>query len=248
MVPGIERCPVPEWLMQLSDKSSLPIRQLLTNSLYYPASGMDGDPVRYLVGFIHSFVYVDYMWGERNDVWKSLHDEHHGFKGYEIIFCRDVQESELSPHGWRPIPPNLHDGDPSKYKDQIKKPFALWSIQERKPDFGDNHGPERFSFLYICGEGVATFQALYYGNECAPDVVAIIRSDGLGCSNWTSFRAPSQIFARSVLNNPTGKPRFLLCDGRKENPQASSYWPEYSRLIHYWKVNDGELRLWKMQS
>lgn len=127
-----------------------------------------------------------------------------------------------------------------------KKPFAIWGIYQRKEGFCDAHGPERFSFLYICDEGAVTFHRLYYGNKCAPDVVAIIRSDGCGASNWTEFRNPSKIFGRLVFNNPSGKPGFLLCDGGRQNPQDSSYWPEqYSRLICHWRVNYSVLGFWK---
>jgi hypothetical protein len=89
---------------------------------------------------------------------------------------------------------------------------------------------------------VATFQALYHGNRAAPTVVAIIRSGtGFG-GNWTDFREPGQVFARSVLDNPTGVPRFLLCEGWKERDSSRrSYWPSYPSRV---AVLGPGLRLW----
>lgn len=268
MIPKIKRRPVPSWLKSLNNLDELPIRDLLANSLYYPSCGRDGDPVRYLGGFIHSFVFVDYSF-EHDEVLNSLHDAHHRFKGYKVVYLRDVKEKELISDGcsltpsmvftlfccngrmkelqyndWRPIIPDYIDGNPLKYSDSIKEPFAVWAIHQRDENLGEEHGPEQFSLLYICGDGAATFQALYHGNKCAPDVVAIIQpGTGFGL-NWTDFRNPSQIFARSVLNNPDGKPGYLLYGGWGSN-YKSSCWQEYNQLIHYWKVCDGELGLWK---
>lgn len=50
----------PTWLDELNNQDVFPLRLLLRNSLYYPASACDGDPIRLLGGFIHSFIHVDY--------------------------------------------------------------------------------------------------------------------------------------------------------------------------------------------
>lgn len=56
---------MPDWLSDLSIGSSasneavvFPFLKILENSLYYPASGIDGRPVQYLSGFVHSFIYA----------------------------------------------------------------------------------------------------------------------------------------------------------------------------------------------
>lgn len=245
MIPRLLNRETPVWLAQLTDLKILSIESLLENSLYYPSSGRDGDPVRYLGGFIHSFIYVDYGVA-REDVLQSLGDNHHGFKGYRVIHCRDVEPSELTPHGWKSLHPGREDGDPLKYRDYMKKPFALWAIFERNSDHEDGHGPIRFSLLYICGDGEATFQALYLGNKRSPEVVAIIQpGTGFGL-NWTNFSDASLVFGRSVLDNPSGKPQYLLYGGWGADYKPSC-WPEYSELVHYWKIVsvDGELGLWK---
>ena len=46
---------------------------------------------------------------------------------------------------------------------------------ERDDDFGEDHGPERFSLLYVRGEGVATFAGLYAANKVSPKALAIIQ-------------------------------------------------------------------------
>ena len=60
MLPELIRRPMPEWLMVASlGSDALPIDEILRSSVFYPASAMDGRPVRYLAGFSHSFVYAD---------------------------------------------------------------------------------------------------------------------------------------------------------------------------------------------
>ena len=34
---------------------------------------------------------------------------------------------------------------------------AHWVVFERNADRGEEHGPERFLLLFVCGEGLATF-------------------------------------------------------------------------------------------
>lgn len=244
-ITRIERRTVPEWLAGLKNQEVLPIRELLNNSLYYPSCGSDGRPVQYLAGLVHSFVYVDYG-VDRASVIRSLHDAHEGFYGYTMIHCRDVARQELVPNGWHPILPDNRDNEPDRYKDSMKEPFAVWSIHERDKARGKDSGPERFSFLYICGDGAATYQALYHGNQCVSDVVAIIQpGHGFG-GNWTDYTNPDLIFARSVLRNPSGLPKFLLSDrcmrGHEDN---SCCWPEYSTSPL--RVADSGLDVWEIQ-
>jgi len=245
-IAGIQRRAVPEWLAGLENQDLFPIRELLNNSLYYPSCGSDGRPVQYLAGMIHSFVYVDYGI-DRDAVMQSLHDAHEGFYGYNMIHCRDVSERELVPHGWQPILPDGRENEPDRYKEHIKKPFAVWSIHERDKARGKDYGPERFSFLYICGDGAATYQALYHGNQCVPDVVAIIQpGHGFGC-NWTDYTNPDLVFARSVLKNPFGIPGFLLSDRcMSGNTENTCCWPEYATTPQ--SVADSGLNLWKRKT
>jgi len=82
----------PEWLASVSEEHPLPLYDLLQNSLYYPASGLDGDPVRYFAGFIHSFVYADSSIS-KEAITEDLYRRGHGFTGYRVLFCKDASTS-----------------------------------------------------------------------------------------------------------------------------------------------------------
>ena len=246
MYQDLQKHETPEWLLRIRpEETDFSIRDVLSRSLYYAACSRDGDPVRFLGGFVHSFIYVDFIL-EHDDVWNSLHDDHHGFKGYDILLCRDVSARELTPNGWQPIHPRRSDGNPLLHQDWWKEPYSIWTVLERKPDFTDDHGPERLSFLFICGDGVATFQALYHGNHCTPEVVAIIQP-GLGFGgNWTNFHDEKQIFGRSVLQNPHGKPNYILYGGwSHEANYRPCCWPDFSEEICYCSTMNGHIGLWR---
>ena len=305
MIPELRSRPVPKWLAKASalpawKSQRVPIRGLLSGSLYYPACGpdahADGDPVREFAGYVHSFVYVDYN-ARRGALVSCLDHPRQGFKGYSVLNWRYVREHDLVPARWwvpavaapargggrprppvgppggpvewlpksavsaeflsrGPVPPNEEDGNWGGLEWDLGAPFAVWSVHQRNAGLGNDHGPERFSLLYVCGDGVAAFQALYHGHRCRPRVVAIIQpGTGFG-GNWTDFEDPARIFCRSVLGNPSGAPEYLLCEGwgkgRCEEfgkEYLSCCWPLYDELVRYWTVGkprpEVKLALWK---
>ena len=214
----------------------LPVAELLQGSVYYPASAIDGRPVKYLAGFSHSFVYADC-----NISQDALTRNLDTFKGYRRYHSRSVTREELCFKSFQPILPERTDGDPQRQHIQADfSPYALWAIYDRLPEFDEEHGPERFSLLFVGGDGVATFQSLYYSNQCTPSVIALIRCDAF-TGNWTQFFDPKTILARSVMQNPYGTPDYMFCEYRQE-PEPP--WPWYSKLQHTVAVPYGRLRLW----
>jgi hypothetical protein len=140
------------------------------------------------------------------------------------------------------LPSEGLDGDPRRLELGANfNPYAQWIIYERRKEFGSNHGPDRFSLLFIAGEGAATFQALYHSNRCAPLAITLIRSDAFA-GNWTNFFRPELIFARGVLRNPFGAPEYLFCEFGEE---PESPWPSHPHLWHTVASPNGiRLRLW----
>lgn len=171
------------------------------------------------------------------------------FSGYDLVASRFVTENELAPDGWRPPELRRVDGDPMRYRDHVKEPFCVWSVFQRRGDFQVTHGPVRFSLLFICADGVATFQAIYIANSITPKAVAVIQPGHAFGNNWTDYTDPGQIFARSVIENPAGQPEMLLYggigDGRKW--YATSCWPMYQVLLRrFHKTRSGTVGVWSI--
>lgn len=197
---------MPEWLSRLVDPlGPIPMRELLEHCVYYPAAGLDGDPVKYLGRYFQSFVYVDDGVGQqqfRNELWN--------FDGYHLFSHCDVPLDELVPEGWeRP-----ENSNPT---------FAVWAVFDRNPEVCPEHGPQRFSLLYIGGRGTAMYHSLFYSRKVAPAVVALIKP-----RRGRRFRDPNGIFARLVRMNPDGMPDHLLYSGwGNGEPHRQPFWLEY---------------------
>lgn len=252
MISEVPVISCPNWLRNLSADQILsnpfPLKQVLNDSLYYPSSGIDGDPIRHLAGNIFSFIYVDYGYTE-DDLKNAILNR--GFTGYQPVAVRPVREIELTPNGWiKMVVLTKEDGDPRSHQDFVKPSFCSWYVFERHPGFDARHGPCRFSLVHLCADGVAAFQALYVSNDMRPKAIAIIQpGEGFG-GNWTYFWNPEQILARTVLRNPAGVPDWLLYGGygAKEN-YSRPCWPQYSENICYLSKTEGgnlgNIGLWR---
>ena len=212
--------PVPGWLANVSrrtmEEEPFPLRDILHHSLYYPASGFDGGPVKNLAGCLFSFVYVDN--GSCPNISRASLDrelDERGFWGYRIVGRREVSREELFPqrHLPRTIYDLLTDRVGEDWVGDLPQPgeapfFCEWLVFERQAEFGHSHGPLRISWLFVCADGVRTFIDLYVANSIAPGAVAIIQS-GMGMR----LEQPDGEFARCVLANPDCRPGILLLGG-----------------------------------
>jgi hypothetical protein len=224
------------WIRIAQQGELIPLPEILKDSVYYPACGLDGDPIKYLGKKFQSFVYVDYGVG-RDAV---LHGLEH-FSGYDLEACWELEPSDLVPNRWFPPKFAQMRSVPERVARIIREPFAIWALYRRRPNHGDDHGPNGFSLLYIGGDGVATFNALFYSRQVTPAVICLIQpGTGFG-GNWTDFDSRDGILARLVLGNPAGRPRFLLYGGWGDGEcYRSTPWPGYENQK---AVLHGRLRL-----
>lgn len=218
----------------------IPIADILRGSVFYPASAVDGRPVKYFGGYSHSFVYADC-----NVSQEGLRTCLDTFKGYRLYYSRSVAREELCFRSFQPVPPEPNDGNPKRLHIRPDfSPYAIWAVYERQSGFDEEHGPDRFSLLFVGGEGVATYQSLYYSNQSAPSVITLIRCDAF-TGNWTQFFDPERLLARSVMQNPYGTPDYIFCEyGQEPEPP----WPWYSKLQHTVASPYQRLRLWSRDS
>jgi hypothetical protein len=237
----------PAWLSNCSKDSIVndpfPLKDILKNSLYYPSSGFDGDPIKYLGGNILSFIYVDY--GNSQDEFQNALINS-GFNGYEPVFSRTVTEHELVPKGWRPSMPSPSDSYMRNNPSSVEKPFFLWTVFQRNNSLSDEHGPNRFSLLYLYAEGAAAFQMLYVRNKVIPKGIAVIQPGHNFGGNWTNFTDPEEILAKLVMENTRGKPDWMLYGGTEpRNEYRNPCWPFYREHICFLeKAGGGCIGLW----
>ena len=170
----------------------------------------------------------------------------HDFRGYDVVGDRSLRQDELIPGDWkRQSSPHLNIED-------LKKPFAHWAVYERLAAFNDNHGPKRFSLIYIGGEGIATYQALYWSNKKTATAIAIIQpGKGFGL-NLTDFRSKEGPLAWVILNNPYGMPGTIINGGMSNYPGQNEgkyedlNWEQYrmTNIINPYRTNTDKVTIW----
>ena len=192
----------------------VPLDDLLRDSVYYPASRTDGRPIKLCntawrsLG-VNSFVYCDFDVSER----EFLADTR-TMLGYHVIAHRHLEPSEYIPKGWTlEMAPERGDGRRGGYWDSFlghggPRHCASWVVFERNANRGEEHGPERLSVLFVCGEGLATFQQLYCSRGIAPKMLCFIQCWGFA-GNWTNFSACGAPFHRTLLKYKESTPEWL---------------------------------------
>lgn len=215
----------------------VPIKQLLEDSCFYPACQFDGGVIKHLGNQVQHFVYCDYQ-VSRAELLSKLN----GFLGYHVLATRSLSlDAVPSVHFPTLLPPDFDRATYFKQKDHYKGNYLQWVVLERKEEFGSEHGPERFSLLYVGGEAIATYQALYVHFRIKPKVVAFI-VDGAGFGgNWTGFAERDGPMAWSLAQNPAGMPDYILHDFLRGD-QPSTDWEAYvvDSIINSYSVKRGD--------
>ncbi len=244
----------PAWLGAIehgNNGAELPLREILAGSLYYPACGLNGTPVKYCAGAILSFIYADYgitkaeYLGNLNGT-----GEDSGFRGYHSVMQREVFKEDIVPSGWKPsLTPACAENTQRLVRQEAGcQPFGHWSVWDRDADREAAHGPERFSFLFFAGEMSAIYQGLFCRLGIAPRILAIIQpGSGLG-GGWEQTESNASFFKKVVTSNRAGMPEYLLYGGFGRGFYEEPCWREYrgQRLVQLperyaglWRFNVG---------
>lgn len=205
---------------------SFPIREFLEDSAFYPAAGTDFWPVLALAEHCRTFVYADYC--------VSVEDAAAALQRLHPHSLRDVtREALLEGCPWQaPARPECDRAFPYVPPYALVARFKVGSEDGRRyaggisflfPDPRGLHERE-VELLYLGGEGVATYEALYGGHRIAPKVLAILRpGTGFGF-NWTDFRATGDPLEMAVTANRGGLPKGLLRDAGERD--MGYRWPD----------------------
>lgn len=235
MIDQLPSQELPAWLGQVIEapedfcSTQFPLQEILKNSVYYPACGLDGTPVKWLAGNFHSFVYADYLIkpaylvAEINGPLKR-----NGFKGYKPVLQRNIFPHEIVPPGWlHPIVLNQMFGQVIDDWHSGAQLLGHWSVWHRQPGYNEQHGPIAFSLFYITGEMSIVYQGLYFLNQIVPKVLSIIQPGSMG-GEWESAQEEGSFFHQVVRAHPGGMPDYLINGGYgPEEQYQHPCWREY---------------------
>lgn len=176
---------MPDWLASFSKNDSFDrIAFFSSRTVFYPGSGTDGQPIKLFssTAFAHCFVYVDYGLTQEF-LEEELSHPVRKFRGYSTYHRLQLNEHDLSPNAWIPhFSFNRH-----RCGHVVAKPYAFLEILQREDAYDSDHGPERFAVLFIFGDGIATYDALYCQKDSlSPPKVLVMIDHGFG-GNWNRY-------------------------------------------------------------
>lgn len=246
---------IPQWLRSASLGGPLPIDDILDGCTYYPASGLDGlifSRVWRRAAPCYSFVYVDYGISRKNlddALTRPIERGGEGLLGYRPAFRRQISRPELERPGHRPIV-QLSQAEQRRaaqmYKmvariagpaDVAGAAYCEWVVFDRLPEFGEDHGPERLSLLFLFADGVAAYDALFVARQAIPRTV-IVKQPGHGFGgNYTNFFDHDGPLRRAVLTGGRS-PEYLVFGGLGElDSYRARIWSDYE-IYHEDRVGD----------
>ena len=160
---------------------------LLKDSVFYPASGIDGKGIEFLIHKSKSFIQVDYSVSIR-EVRTAMENDFKGV-GYKLKRLTQIGKEEII----QPYNPILNEHEQSKINENsnIKERYELnnFSSFMLQAIYENERGTE-FSLLHVGAEACSVFNSLYVKNNINPKAVVIINpSEGYG-DNWTKFTDP----------------------------------------------------------
>ncbi len=220
--------------------NSFNLEDVLQESVFYPASGIDGTPIEVFANKYKSFINVDYSL--KYEEVKDALENNFSAVGYKLIGLKDILKEELTPYGIsvKKYELNNHEKDRLNTNDQIRdlynnagsSGFALWAVYELDSNLTQKieGKAERFSILHIRGEGWATFEALYVHNGINPKAITIINpGEGYG-DNWTKFTDYKFRFYQSVRNNVDDNgakmPEYILTNATVD--EDGYFWGDFA--------------------
>ena len=248
MIPNLHPVAAPKFLLdaeRFAKAKEFPLEDILKDSLYYPACGLNGTPIKFLAGNVFSFVYADYGVTKENYLANLIgNGPDSGFSGYHHVLLREIQRDEVVPHRWRPpILPEPMAHERIMGMQSGSAPFGHWSVWERDNGKDAAHGPKRFSIFYLAGEMSAIYMGLFDRLRIAPKILAVITPGSLG-GEWETVESDDSFFKRVVGSNPAGWPEYLLYGSWNPGSMHSSCWKEYGGKVVA-VLPERNARLWK---
>jgi hypothetical protein len=214
---------VPAWLPGLRQLDASGLQQFLASrTVFYPGAGHDGDAFR-LFGGTHSacyFVHADYD-VTTNGMQAELQPDNPGhLRGYRPIFCQILNWPELEKLLQVDLDCPVRNRD---MNGDLPWSDALFSVLEREPELGADHGPTHHGFLHVCADAHWTFWHLWGRRWHPPPFAIVLQDHGFG-GNWAGRFGGQDSCLYWLANENSALPQWLLV-GEDTDP-----WPDYTAV------------------
>ena len=196
------RTEMPQWLDEY-DGNRVDIAAIRnTACVFYPGSGNDGQPIHTFNAGHAAYLYIYADYGVEKQVIESKLDS---FKGYKVIGRHDLALGKLVP-AWNPYVSMTQEMAEGIRRNRVA-PYCFIAIFERLSTFSNEHGAKRFAVIFIGGDGIATYDALFGNKNMVAPLAVVLQDHGFG-GNYNGFGRGSLL--EEVVIKSNVYPRLLL--------------------------------------
>lgn len=203
------------------------IREFLQTAVFYPASRLDPHPVIHLADRFQNFIYVDYDLSP-----KRVESGFHGsrFTGYKCLQIENLQPEQLLGCSWKSLPAPYHAIAPRI----TKTPFIKIARFQKRCRATSNSGSKEFRILFICGEALVIYEALFRRRGLVPACLSYLCPGIYEGGNFLDF---PPLLAWKFLEKPNRFPPFLFHDHEGMDDKAEDFFP-----LHPLYLPEGEIK------
>ncbi len=209
----------------IDNDNKLILDSIYYGSLFYAAEMFELKIMSYFTKMTRRFIFCGSMMTE-----EILLKQMDTAPDYKVIGYRKVELDEIISTEWFPT---FLEGYNDKfftkhYKNpDIKQPFAYYIIYEQRKQLPQHYVDNRLRILYVCGESVSTYKALFNSNKNFPFYVARVYNKF--SSKYEKLIDEDEQLHRAITNNPYGRPETVLIGGgdNVRNNNDIPIWEEY---------------------
>jgi hypothetical protein len=226
MIRELPEMKMPDWLS--GNNYHFEIKNLIRDSLFFPSCGTDNIPVKYFMGNVYSFIYVDH--GISEYAFNRNIDLSNSFIGYKIIHKEKVSKIQLDNGNENNSLIRISPREPPK--EWNKNSYCYWNVFRKKLNTNTGNNPDYFSLLYLSSEAIIAYYILYNQYKISPKILCIMQEGSNFGGNWTDYTDRNSDLAQAIFRNKE-LPEFLLNGGYGSVfGYENSLWPEYGKLIY----------------
>ena len=203
------------------------IEHFLENCVYYPCSGLDGFPVKFLAKRFQRFFYVDSS-TSRTDFEQRIAEP--GFEGYRIGSIDELSPKAVFGASWKKIE-KQYEQLFSRLSPEWADPFLVLYRFERLEGLTDDHGPESFDLLFARCEAIAAFELAFSRRNLAPICLVHKQSGICFGGNYSDY---PEMLGAALRRNKGGLPDFVFYD----RPGGDSDWGSHLKLVEQYTPID----------
>lgn len=194
------------------------IESFIQECVYYPCSGTDGAPVKFLSSRFRKFFYTDSA-VDRN---RFISDATYlGFYGYILDEVVDLNVVDVFGGSWEDVFRNSTDSIRSVCDPIDPTAASISSLRFRRVRYlNEDHGPKHFEIWFARCEAVAVYRSVFQSRGVQPKCLAYIRP-GVGFGR--NYGEYPQVLEKAIRANQGGLPSFILHDEEVANSMRYDY-------------------------